>query len=161
MTFCLDVSRPNVFNGTEPARDTVPTMDDLAVAYGAEIKRLRDLRKLSQDELGDLVGLTGDAIGKIERGERATQWVKFAKLCRVLDTTPNSVLGFEVVDPDLLTAALLPILTHFRVDPNLAPSIARILIEALQAAQSEPDDTSAELRYRLAGQIAAARFPRK
>lgn len=45
-------------------------MGDLRQRVGSRIRALRKERGLSRDELGELVGLDREAIGRIERGER-------------------------------------------------------------------------------------------
>jgi transcriptional regulator with XRE-family HTH domain len=53
----------------------------LAALIGYKIRRHREARGWSQEELGDRVGYTGDQISKIERGER----VPADRACEVLD----------------------------------------------------------------------------
>jgi transcriptional regulator with XRE-family HTH domain len=45
-------------------------LSDLRQRVGRRIRELRQARLLSRDELGELVGLDKEAIGRIERGER-------------------------------------------------------------------------------------------
>ncbi|MDH6580320.1 helix-turn-helix transcriptional regulator [Kitasatospora sp. MAP5-34] len=53
---------------------------------GAELRHWRELRKLSQDELGALVHLSGDLISKFERAERPCKLRHATALDAALDT---------------------------------------------------------------------------
>lgn len=64
---------------------------------GDRIKRLREARHLSQDELGRLVGVTGAAVGMWETGAtKNIKTVPLALLVRVLQTD----LDYLVFGPD-------------------------------------------------------------
>ena len=56
---------------------------------GANIRRERDLRKLTRDELAELIDLTVSHLGLIERGERGATPVVLNKLCSVLGVTAD------------------------------------------------------------------------
>jgi len=71
---------------------------------GKNLKRHREYRGLSRDELGNKVDLTGTHIARIERAEK-----KYTKnlglgylldICKVLDTTPEELF---MKDSNLLT----------------------------------------------------------
>lgn len=59
-------------------------------------ERLRDLRKkkgLRQKELGELFGLTENAIGMMERGNRGTTIEKLALLAEYFQVSTDYLLG--------------------------------------------------------------------
>jgi len=56
---------------------------------GINIRRERDLRRLTRDELAELIDLTVSHLGLIERGERGATPVVLNKLCSVLGVTAD------------------------------------------------------------------------
>jgi transcriptional regulator with XRE-family HTH domain len=58
--------------------------DFLMAGFGAELIRLRKAAALSQARLGDLAGLRGDHVGRLERGRRRPTVAAIRALCRIL-----------------------------------------------------------------------------
>lgn len=56
----------------------------LAAGFGAELYRLREATGFSQARTGDLAGLRGDHVGRLERGQRRPSVAAILALCRVL-----------------------------------------------------------------------------
>ena len=54
---------------------------------GKNIRKVRELRQLTREELAELMGLTTSHVGLIERGERGATAVNLSKLSRVLDVS--------------------------------------------------------------------------
>ena len=63
---------------------------------GKRIKDLRTQRKLSQQELGDLLGVTKVSVCGYENGTRIPNLEKLVRLAEVLETTTDYLLGREV-----------------------------------------------------------------
>lgn len=124
---------------------------------GQAVKAARERLGLSQTALASELGVDQDTIKKVESGLRVKQWLWLAKVAKVLDAPPNELLGFPVASPRSLGMALQPILAAYGANPEDADNIARILLEAVEAAQSLKDDGPEELRYKMAGQLVAAR----
>lgn len=124
---------------------------------GAAVRDARERLGLTRDALAMRVGVDAETIKKIESGERVKQWTRVADMAEALNTSPNELLGFPVASPEALGTALRPILAAFGHNPEDAESIARILLEAVEAAQSAPGDEPEGVRYRIAGQLAASR----
>lgn len=127
-------------------------------SVGSAVRRARERHQWTRENLGERVGLSVEAIKKIESGERVEKWLQVANFAEALQTSPNDLLGFPVASAESLGMALRPILSQFGYNPETADSIASILLEAVEAAQSLPDDGPEELRFRLAAQLAASRF---
>jgi len=71
-------------------RDEKVKLDEVV---GRNIKRERNLRKLSRDELADILGLTTSHLGLIERGERGATGVTLDRLSRAMDISIDSLFS--------------------------------------------------------------------
>lgn len=73
---------------------------------GTRIKNLRKKHNLTLVELGELIGLKKSTISKYENNEINIPTDKLEKIARVLNTTPQYLLGFdediEVIDTSIL-----------------------------------------------------------
>lgn len=63
------------------------------LALGGEVRRCREARQLSQEELADRSGLHRNYIGGIERGERNVGVKSLFRLAAALDMTPSALLA--------------------------------------------------------------------
>ena len=67
----------------------------LVIDYSSFGKRLRELRRsrhLTQEQLGELVGVSYQHVGMLERGKRSPSMEMLISLCYVLDCTCDSLL---------------------------------------------------------------------
>jgi transcriptional regulator with XRE-family HTH domain len=65
-----------------------------AVVYvGDKVKRLRDERALTQEELADKAGLTVAALSRIERNNAEPRPTTRRKLAEALDVDPSELIG--------------------------------------------------------------------
>jgi transcriptional regulator with XRE-family HTH domain len=69
------------------ARDYAPE-----VVIGDRIKALRHLRKMSQTELGEALGVTFQQVQKYEKGVNRVSGSRLVKLAQLLGSTPNEIL---------------------------------------------------------------------
>lgn len=60
---------------------------------GKRIKEIRRIRKLSQDDLGKLIGVSKQAISMYERGERSPDIDTLTKIAEVLNVDINTIIG--------------------------------------------------------------------
>ena len=91
-----DLARARTGVGPQSARKPCETVSDhpgsvpdderefLAAGFGVELKRLRKAAALSQGRLGELAGLRGDHVGRLERGTRRPSIAALQALCRIL-----------------------------------------------------------------------------
>ena len=64
-------------------------------AFGKRLREYRLARHLTQEQLGELVGVSYQHIGMLERGKRSPSMEMLISLCYVLDCTCDSLLtGF-------------------------------------------------------------------
>ena len=57
---------------------------------GMNIRKERELRKITREELTEILGLTATHIGLIERGVRGATLVTLTKLARIFDVSMDS-----------------------------------------------------------------------
>lgn len=63
---------------------------------GSRIKALRKDKKLTQQQLADLINVTKVSVCCYERGNRTPNLETFVDLVNVLDTTPSYLLGMDM-----------------------------------------------------------------
>jgi len=68
---------------------------DIDKKVGARIKLLRLERGLSQEQLGDALGLTFQQIQKYEKGTNAVASTRIPLLCKILKIEPNDLFRFN------------------------------------------------------------------
>jgi transcriptional regulator with XRE-family HTH domain len=66
--------------------------DPSLLKLGENIRRYRQLKGLTQEELAELTGLHRTYIGGIERGERNVSMLNLVRLARALGVPPSVLL---------------------------------------------------------------------
>lgn len=66
--------------------------DALCLRFGENLRRVRRLTRLSQDELGQRASLNRTEIGKLEKGHRAPRLETIVKLAGGLEVEPGELL---------------------------------------------------------------------
>lgn len=62
---------------------------------GEKIKSFRKQKKLTQDQLGQLVDLSGVAIMRYEKGQREPNRETIEKIATALEVTPSQIYGWD------------------------------------------------------------------
>jgi transcriptional regulator with XRE-family HTH domain len=75
-----------------PARKKPPLSPELA-ALGEAVKRLREERGLTQEELGDCLDTDHKLAGEIERGHRNPAYMTLVRVAAALETSPGRIVG--------------------------------------------------------------------
>jgi len=65
---------------------------ELPIAFGKNVRRVRQSKGYSQEHLAELAGLHRTYIGSIERGERNVSLLNIGKLAKALEVTPAKLL---------------------------------------------------------------------
>jgi len=65
------------------------------MALPQQIKKSRKKKKITQGELAKMLGKTKNVISNWERGDNKPDADTILSLCRILDTTPNSIMDWE------------------------------------------------------------------
>jgi len=79
--------------------------------FGKRIKHLRQIYKMSQEELAEKGDLSRNFVGALERGEKEPKLSTLVKIAEAFDITPAELLSFpedkkaRSAKPDLLNKA--------------------------------------------------------
>jgi len=60
-----------------------------------KLKEIRLKKGLHQKEIAKILGITQQAVSRLESGQRKLDYQQITKLCLALDITPNELLDFE------------------------------------------------------------------
>lgn len=69
-------------------------MKSIKSEFGKKLRKLREERKLTQEDLAGLAGLHFTYIGQIERGLRNPSLINIEKLARALKVNSSDLLPF-------------------------------------------------------------------
>ena len=69
------------------------------VEYGLRLAKLRKAAGLSQQELGDRIGVAQSIISRFEKGQRKLYDDVLASIAKALSVTPNDILGIGPCKP--------------------------------------------------------------
>jgi transcriptional regulator with XRE-family HTH domain len=68
------------------------TEDELPIRVGANVRTLRQIRKLSQEQLADRAGIHRTQLAAVERGRRNLTLKSLERLADALDVEPAELL---------------------------------------------------------------------
>lgn len=112
------------------------------MTFGEWLKQKRSAARMTQQQVGDAVGLTRQQVARIESGEQTTRNATAVKLCDALGADPQEGLSLLVATqtgseieriPDPDTEALL---YAYEGLTDINKEIARSLIQQLREAES-------------------------
>lgn len=69
---------------------------DFIVNLGVHIRQIREIKKISQQNLADLCDLPKTTIGRIERAEMNTTIKTLVKIANALEIDPKELLNFKI-----------------------------------------------------------------
>lgn len=118
---------------------------------GAAIQRLRNSTPgLSTAALAEQLGVTDQAVKKMQRGAGTGQFLRLATLCRLLGVTPNDLLGFSAVgDAERVRGVLESAFLELGVSDVEASHYAEIVLGVIR----EPAIQSVSLPSRQSGRV--------
>jgi len=90
-------------------------MADEVYDFGLRIKELRKRKGLTQKQLGDLLGVTKDAISHYENNTQTPPTAKIIKLAQYLNTSVDYLLGLDD-EPVIKVSGLSPEKRQFVMD---------------------------------------------
>lgn len=106
-------------------------MTELQEAVGRAVRLHRKGRSLTQEQLAEAVGLTEQAIGKIERGENAPLLATLESIARTLDVPVRDLMPPAPLAPDTPAAARIAARLA-RLTPDEATWLEAIVEAALR-----------------------------
>ena len=84
---------------------------------GQKIRKLRNLHHMSQAKLAELIDVSTNYIGQIERGDRKPSLETLVALCNALNTNMDYILSDSLsLNEDQLTLDILNKLQHLNKD---------------------------------------------
>lgn len=76
-------------------------MDKNQLSFGNKLRELRGAKGLTQEQLGEKIGVSANAIGQFERGKILPNYVTIANIINTLDIDANLLFSRDSVDyPD-------------------------------------------------------------
>jgi DNA-binding XRE family transcriptional regulator len=75
------------------ARDKYAGIGRSLLLFGAELRKIRSKRSLSQERLAELAGLHRNYVGMVERGECNISLIAVLALARVLSVKPAKLMA--------------------------------------------------------------------
>jgi transcriptional regulator with XRE-family HTH domain len=72
---------------------------------GKRVIKLRNERNLSQTEFGKMLGISGQHVGKVERGKINLSAKLIVKICDITEVSSDYIL-FGIIEPDHIAEAL-------------------------------------------------------
>ncbi|MBN1210566.1 MAG: helix-turn-helix transcriptional regulator [Myxococcaceae bacterium] len=69
-------------------------MDDLRKRLGANIRKARNRRGLTQAEVAERIDMPVEVYGRMERGSMLPRLERLLVICDALGETPDGLLGF-------------------------------------------------------------------
>ena len=85
--------------------------------FGQKIRKLRNLHHMSQAKLAELIDVSTNYIGQIERGDRKPSLETVVALCNALNTNMDYLLSDSLtLNEDQLTLDILNKLQHLNKD---------------------------------------------
>jgi transcriptional regulator with XRE-family HTH domain len=126
---------------------------------GERLYALRRKRGLTQERLGELIGVTHSQISRMERGERDIKGFRLERLCEALHCTPSELLGLQP-DTENARARLIQLIALMN-DEKIAAltTVAHVLLgdvphlwldrrQGRSQAQSQPWVSKKPARFR-------------
>ena len=62
---------------------------------GSKIKRIREMRGITQEEIAEKLSLTAQAYGRMERGETSISTERMVKIADALGVNPEEIMRFD------------------------------------------------------------------
>jgi len=126
-------------------------MTDLKKTIGANIRRIREERGMSQRLLSEKIHKEQGTLSGYESGRREPDAATIDKICNILNTTPNELYGHSSFTPvseealEIILKRALPLMLSRSSPPEtIAKSVARTY-NTLAELREDPRDLLEEL----------------
>lgn len=71
------------------------------MSFNQQLAAFRKAKGISQENLAEVLGVSRQAVSKWETGETAPEMANLLALCKILDVSPNSLMGWEEESPEV------------------------------------------------------------
>lgn len=127
---CVALITPSTAWGSMPRKpEDRDFAAELARKLGGCLRSLRLQAGFTQDQLAEEVDLTSEAFGRIERGVALPSFPTFIRLCSALKADPNTLLGFEKIDPSTIQPEPAEVQQLLRCAKRLEPKRLKLVTE--------------------------------
>lgn len=115
-------------------------MEDILKKLGARIREERKKAKLTQEKFAEVVGLSADYIGYVERGKQAPYLKTLERIANALNVQVYELFIFRKKDIDKKEEAIEELISCLRnEDPADIRFIAHILKQIFERKKTERD----------------------
>ena len=101
-------------------------MIDLVFKIGDKIKHYRELRKYSQKDFAEKIGVSNSRVSNWEQGLNRPDCDMIRKICKVLNVSPSELLDVHL-NTDELTEHEKQIIKNYRMKIDLQKSVNILL----------------------------------
>lgn len=81
--------------------------------FGTRLRQLRKNKGLTQSELAHKLGVSTSSVGMYEQGRREPDNGLLLKICNLLDTTPDYLVGVKTIDKSSLHQDVSDVIDEF------------------------------------------------
>lgn len=103
----------------------------LKMVIGDRIKSLREKRGINQKELAQKIGISKSAMSKIESESRKVEDVLLIKICEVLETSADYLLGIKIKNITELNDNDKELADSIRKLPEIQKSAVKALVDSM------------------------------
>ena len=122
-----------------------------ASEIGGRIRAFRERAGLSSSQLANRLGVTEDAVARMQRGESVGQFIKLIAMADALNITPNDLLGFEghISDVEVIKSAIEACFEALGVSELESVALGRIIIAVIEQRQAPPAGVEPQTAARI------------
>lgn len=113
------------------------------ISFGAKIKYFRKRKGYTQEELGNIVGVSGKAISRYENDNSQPEFSVLKKMAEAYGTDVNHLLGFRYESEDNYDLSLsgneVELIQYYREIPRKIQTSTRRFIKEIALGSDEND----------------------
>lgn len=107
--------------------------------FGRRLRAARKAQKLTQEQLGTLLGVSKTSVGHLERGTKTPKLSTLISICYVLDVSPNTLL-FDSLPEDMFGEPVSSKINLRQPRGLLQNTLTNWLLPDFEAAIAENDE---------------------
>jgi transcriptional regulator with XRE-family HTH domain len=142
----LIVQTPKPPKPPKPASGKTSRRKDIDAIIGAKVRALRMRKGLSQEKLGDMLGITFQQVQKYEKGANSIATCRIPAVCEALGVTPSDLFdGITVNSPASEDAPKVspPVISALAwkvalATDRLSPPFRTVVMNVIKALNRDP-----------------------